>query len=648
MILHNAPVPMADSLTPGTVLQKRYRLIRLLGQGGFARTYLAEDQGRFQEWCVLKEFTPSHDNAHKFVKARELFQREATILYQLQHPQIPQFRAAFEYDDPVEPRLFLVQDYVAGQTYQELLQTRKAQGQVFSEAEVVQLLRQLLPVLEFVHRQGMIHRDISPDNLILRDRDRLPVLIDFGVVKTVVTQLQQVGELSQGTLVGKPGYAPMEQLKTGQAYPSSDLYALAVTALVLLTGQEPQYLYQDTTATWEWQSWAHISPKLAQVLERMLADKPSDRFASAQAALQALPQVALTEADPPQLPQVPEPVARTVLPTSQIRTLAADRPELVQPSTQPVAPIPAVTKPARPPQQPDRLGAVVGLLLGVVLAGLVGLGTWLLVRSLLLDPATTVVTPAAPSTAPTPTPSTSPAQFSYTQTLSLVPGAEATVEGTLRMNEAQNYRISTQDNQFLEITLQADGISLEVIGPDLRPVRAIRRSGASSWEGVLPTAGDYLIRLRSQPGVTQSPYQLTVRLAEPIVAPLTPTPPEPSLSPEISPSLEPTLPPQLIDTITLDSAQPEQQLIGQLEAGQVQRYVISGAAGQVLSTQVLEGSVTLTVRSAAGEPLAGASQVLAWEGALPTAGEYQIDVTAINPTAFNLGINLTSPSEEAE
>src|SRR4028118_997056 len=257
---------MEPPIASGTILQNRYHLITVLGQGGFGRTYLAEDQGRFNEPCALKELIPP-ETAYALDKSKELFQREATTLYQIKHPQVPEFRATFEQDG----RLFLVQDYVEGKTYRELLNERKAQtyiqpdnqnvGQpaptrnvpansgVFSEAEVRQLLGQLLPVLDHIHSKGIIHRDITPDNIIRRNTDGLSVLIDFGVVKELATRFMSPNASAPITTVGKVGYAPSEQIQTGRAYPSSDLYSLAVTAVVLLTGKEPQALL-DNNQNW--------------------------------------------------------------------------------------------------------------------------------------------------------------------------------------------------------------------------------------------------------------------------------------------------------------------------------------------------------------------------------------------------------------
>ncbi len=148
-------------------MQNRYRIIQILGQGGFARTYLAEDQRRFNELCALKELIPVTTVTHGWEKAQELFGREATILYQIEHPQVPKFRERFEQDQ----RLFLVEDYVAGKSYRTLLSERQTIGQTFTETEVLHLLRSLLPVLEHIHSRGIIHRDISPENIILRDSE---------------------------------------------------------------------------------------------------------------------------------------------------------------------------------------------------------------------------------------------------------------------------------------------------------------------------------------------------------------------------------------------------------------------------------------------------------------------------------------------
>lgn len=286
------PNPSGNVITllPGVQLRDRYIIQRLLGQGGFGSTYLAEDTGRFNERVALKELTPTLRGTEAVTKAEELFQREAATLYRLQHPQIPRFWEFFRQGK----RLFLVQDFIDGQTYQSLLNQRLQQGQRFSEAEILQLLRQLLPVLSYLHRQGIIHRDISPDNIICRAQDRLPVLIDLGGVKQVAIDVasQIAGSHNPsgnvGTRLGKVGYAPDEQMRLGIVAPHSDLYALAVTALVLMTGKKPQQLLDPYTMNWIWNRELTLSPFLTGVLNRMLAKDPLQRFQSADEIIQVL------------------------------------------------------------------------------------------------------------------------------------------------------------------------------------------------------------------------------------------------------------------------------------------------------------------------------------------------------------------------
>jgi serine/threonine-protein kinase len=303
---------MKHGIQPGQTLGDRYAIIRQLGQGGFGRTYLAEDINRFRELCVLKEFSPQVQTPYVVQKAEELFQREASVLYKLQHPQIPRFRELLRINIEGKEYLFLVQDYVEGQTYNSLLNTRLQQGLRFTEAEARQLLQQILPVLDYIHSLGVIHRDISPDNLILRNVDQLPVLIDFGgvkqVVATVASQYYQPGEVAHtppATLLGKVGFAPPEQMQTGVVSPHSDLYALAVTIVVLLTGKQPHELIDTRTLTWQWRREVNLSSTLGQVLDKMLSARPGDRYQSVrqvQAALNPSPVSYPATQHPPQNP----------------------------------------------------------------------------------------------------------------------------------------------------------------------------------------------------------------------------------------------------------------------------------------------------------------------------------------------------------
>ncbi|MBD2569827.1 serine/threonine-protein kinase [Anabaena lutea] len=310
---------IASGIQAGLTLSDRYVIVRQLGQGGFGRTYLAEDINRFREPCVLKEFSPQVQTPYVVQKAEELFQREASVLYKLQHPQIPKFRELLHINLQGKEHLFLVQDHVDGETYNSLLNSRKQQGLRFTEIEVRQLLQQILPVLEYIHSVGVIHRDISPDNLMLRNADQLPVLIDFGGVKqvaaTVASQYYQTGAMASptpATLLGKVGFAPPEQMQTGVVSPQSDLYALAVTVLVLLTGKQPQELIDTYDLSWQWRREVSISPALGQIIDKMLSSNVSDRYQSARQVIQALnPQPVNYPATQPPTPTQP-PISATV------------------------------------------------------------------------------------------------------------------------------------------------------------------------------------------------------------------------------------------------------------------------------------------------------------------------------------------------
>ncbi|BAY14918.1 serine/threonine protein kinase [Nostoc sp. HK-01] len=287
------PLPLAV----GQIVNQRYQIISQLGQGGFGRTYLAEDKQKANQVCVLKEFAPQVQAQQDLLKAKELFEREANVLKKLQHSQIPQFHASLQVQIGSKDFFFLVQDYIEGDNYCQLLEQRQAKGQTFTEEEIILLLQQILPVLSYIHSKDVVHRDISPDNLIWRRSDHLPVLIDFGGVKQLpASQGFWFTKLAVNhTLLGKKGYAPEEQIRQGKVFLSSDLYSLAVTILVLLTGKEPQKLYDSYQGLWYWGKEIKVSPKLESVLKKMLAYKPSDRYQTAEQVLKELPSPAVTK-----------------------------------------------------------------------------------------------------------------------------------------------------------------------------------------------------------------------------------------------------------------------------------------------------------------------------------------------------------------
>jgi len=625
------PIPL------GTVLQNRYRLVKTLGQGGFGRTYLAEDGGRFNELCALKELIPAQTESYALEKSKQLFQREAATLYQIQHPQVPQFRATFEQDQ----RLFLVQDYVEGKTYQTLLNERQAAGQTFSEAEVLLLQQQLLPVLAHLHSRGIIHRDISPDNIILRDSDARPVLIDFGVVKELATRFQSANITYQPTTVGKLGYAPSEQIQTGRAYPSSDLYALAVTSVVLLTAREPQELFDDTQLAWNWQRWVKISPDFARVLNRMLSYKPSDRYQSVAEVAQALPALnnrMTTEFSgqpvPAAMPQLPNLHHQTVA-ASQLQTVAVGHQVLPSSNSKQGQPDPVIPPPRREIwDNPWGIAAC-----AICVAAVAGFGSWSLFSYLLTNkqppPAppqtfpsplvsnTPTPTPSVSST-PTPTPSSEP--VTYSQRLNLVPGESSAVEGNLKANATVNYTFSGVQGQQFSAALAEEGVLLTLLGPNQEPVDDAA-SRVTRYQGTLPFTGDYTVQLSPVQGVAESNYKLDTRLENPVApTPATPTPtPTPTVDAE---------------QISFNPSQTTTAVSGQTSPQQIKRYLVNAQEGQVLSINVQQGVVTLNMLYPDGQPVKDACTLLTCQIQVATPGEYQIEVVANQEQESNFTLDV--------
>jgi WD40 repeat protein len=256
-------------------LRGRYRIIRLIGQGGFGRTYLAEDEDRLKAYCVVKQFSPQVQGTKSLEKAIQLFGQEAVRLYELgEHTQIPTLLAYFEQDK----RLYLVQQFIEGQTLQQEIQ----QQGVFSEQKIREVLAGILPILKFIHDKQVIHRDITPSNIIRRKSDNRLMLIDFGVSKLLSAETHA----QPGTKIGTEGYAPMEQLRSGKAYPASDIYSLGATCIYLMTQMKPDELYDPLEGRWMWRELLshkgrRISDPIAHILDRMLKDLISDRYQSA-------------------------------------------------------------------------------------------------------------------------------------------------------------------------------------------------------------------------------------------------------------------------------------------------------------------------------------------------------------------------------
>lgn len=228
--------------TPAIILSNRYQVLSVLGDGGFGKTFLVEDiQMPSNRRCVLKQLKPIHDETPELRQmVQDRFQREAATLETLgeAHDQIPRLYAYFSEAD----QFYLVEEWVEGITVTQKVQQAGPQN----EATVQTMIANLLPAITYIHSRGIVHRDIKPDNIILRSRDGKPVLIDFGAVKeTMNTVINSQAHSTHSIVVGTPGYMPAEQLSGRPVY-ASDLYGLGMSAIYMLTGKLPQEIAIDS------------------------------------------------------------------------------------------------------------------------------------------------------------------------------------------------------------------------------------------------------------------------------------------------------------------------------------------------------------------------------------------------------------------
>ncbi|MBD1830813.1 bifunctional serine/threonine-protein kinase/ABC transporter substrate-binding protein [Microcoleus vaginatus GB1-A2] len=275
-------------LNPGEILAGRYRIIAQLGQGGFARTYTAAQLNQPNNpLCVVKEipFPPSND-PRVLERARERFESEASALRRLgRNSRIPELFDSFEEND----YFYLVQEYVEGhQLSQELIA-----GNRWNEQNTLALLREVLEILTSVHQESIIHRDITPANLIRRQTDQQIVLIDFGAVKEISTfTSNSTGEIFTSQPIGTRGYMPAEQY-TAQSLPQpyNDIYAVGIIAIQALTGRRPTNLPQDPETgeiVWDYLTGEPISDSLTNILTNMVRFHFQDRYQSVDEVLQDL------------------------------------------------------------------------------------------------------------------------------------------------------------------------------------------------------------------------------------------------------------------------------------------------------------------------------------------------------------------------
>jgi serine/threonine protein kinase len=463
------------------VLDGRYKLIKALGSGGFGRTYIARDMRRPGDpSCVVKHLQPASTDPNFVREARRLFNTEAETLEKLgNHAQIPQLLAYFEEDQ----QFYLVQEFIEGRSLQDEIKSKgSGKEQRLSEVEVIAILRDVLNILDFVHSEGVIHRDLKPDNIIRRAKDGKLVLIDFGAVKAVqgnTTELEN-GESRFTVTIGTPGYMPSEQ-SMGRPNFTSDIYGLGMIAINALTGLEPMDIPTDPlTGELIWRDRAKvtnlsgtlceeikISNGLAIVLTRMVRYQYSQRYQSAKEVHQALSAFII-----PNEPQTTKILIGTANPS--VKVIKSQRQSAETAS---------------------------GLLVGGLFV--LGTATIFYITSLLNKPVQPpIVVDAIPDirsnpTVPTPpTPVTPPEPTTLvSQSLDIQVGQQATKYGVLKPNQVVSYVFAGKEKQKLTTTVTAEGVLMTILAPNGEPVDA-RAIQVNNWDGTLTFTGDYKIQLK--------------------------------------------------------------------------------------------------------------------------------------------------------
>ncbi len=279
------PQNLADALQcqacgNGLLIRNRYRPFKKIGQGGFGATFLVRDQDLpSKPWRVIKQLRPVENSPQVAALSLELFNREAEVLEKLgEHSQIPKLYAHFEENE----KYYLVQEYIQGITLSQEMAVNKS---AMTEAQVRQVMQEMLLILSYVHSNNTVHRDIKPANIIRRKTDQRLVLIDFGAVKQISPGQEPTVE---ATAIRSLGYSPPEQTAGQAVVPASDIYALGATCLNLLSMQSPARFFDNDRAQWNWDQQIQVSPELNQILTKMLQPGVLMRFATATEVLRAL------------------------------------------------------------------------------------------------------------------------------------------------------------------------------------------------------------------------------------------------------------------------------------------------------------------------------------------------------------------------
>lgn len=617
-------------MTP-TLLNNRYKVIRVLGSGGFGETFLAEDtQMPSGRRCVIKQLKPVTHNPQVYQLVQERFGREAAILEELgdENNQIPRLYAYFSETG----QFYLIQEWIQGQT----LSNKLEQEGLLSSSSVKEILLSILPILEYVHSKRIVHRDIKPDNIILRDCDGKPVLIDFGAVReTMGTVLNSQGNTASSIVIGTPGFMSSEQA-AGRPMYSSDLYSLGLTAIYLLTGKMPHELEIDPqTGEIIWQRYAlSVSPSLAAVLDRAIQSHARDRYPTALAMLDAL-----QSGKAPIPPTVPSP---------QLPVVSA-----------PLPVTPPQTVPLTPPhsgQGSDQKGIFIGSAIAGSLIGASVIIGFVLARSsqppLEQRVAEQTISSTPPSSPPTEIPQTvkdaaldppfadpiSPLKTARqaqltplngelqgetveTERVRFRPGATGTtVSGSVASNQRKRYLLRSLEGQQFTVQVVQGDVEIAVVDPSGQ-ILGIVSAGETKWQGQLPSTGDYAVEITSPAG---SNYAVTVEvLSGSAIA---------GSKRSQGETLE-------TERVRFRAGATGATVGGSLAPNQRKRYLLRCLEGQQFTVQVVQGNVNVALIDPAGRILGTANNdATQWQGRLPTTGDYTVEI--VSPVGSDYAVRI--------
>ena len=551
------------------VLDGRYKLIKQIGAGGFGHTFIARDMRRpGSPPCVVKQLKPASDDPNFIREARRLFNTEAETLEKLgSHDQIPQLLAYFEEDK----QFFLVQEFVEGRSLHSEMQSpfpepseldnqpedrqleelqnivqdiaQPVRDKQLDEIEVIQILKDVLQVLEFVHSEGVIHRDIKPDNLIRRKKDRKIVLIDFGAVKAMQdanTKLtaDEKGESRFTVSIGTPGYMSSEQC-AGRPNYSSDIYSLGMVAIKALTGYSPTDLPTDpATGELVWRDKAKVSNGLAMVLTRMVRYHYTQRYQSVREVNQGITTFAtMTEVE---RQATTSKIVRSTILTSTGGSLATTNAAAMSKAER------ETTRRSVPVSAPASSNSGILFLFGGLLAVVAVIAAFA-VPSMVRNNQTPIIVnnppisnvPKPPVTEANPTPIATVSSESINQPIALEPNKEAlTIPNKILGSAVHTYTIQAKSGQLLSAAIIGNGVLMTVLNP--QSIALPNAANVAIADIPIPVDGAYTVQLRGISSAEPLPYQIKLGLrdtatpsvsASPLVSPLAQPSPSPLASP---------------------------------------------------------------------------------------------------------------------